>query len=76
MTFAEHLALGAGTEAGISAIAGGGKKYPAGLTAVAVVAAFKEGADAVAGKDSKKQAAWHALSIVLGAGIVAGAWHR
>ena len=73
--FIGHLAIGAGTEAGISAIAGGPRKWPAGLTAATVVAAFKEGSDAVAGRDTRKQATVHALMIVAGAGIVALAWH-
>jgi hypothetical protein len=67
----EHLAIGAGTEVGISQIAGGAGKYPAGISAAAIVAGFKEGADASSGRDTKKQAAFHAISIVVGAGIAA-----
>lgn len=67
--------LGAGTEVAISQIAGGPKKYAAGVSAAAIVAAFKEGADAEAGRDTPRQAAWHAFSIVLGAGIMAAARH-
>jgi len=73
--FLEHLAIGAGTEVGISQAAGGSQKYTAGLLAAAGVAGFKEGADAWAGRDTKKQAAWHALSIVLGAGIAVAIKH-
>ena len=74
-SFAGHLALGAAVEPGIAAIAGGRQKYAAGLSAAALVAAFKEASDALAGRDTRKQAAWHAFSVLLGAGIVAGAWH-
>src|SRR5215471_17050944 len=66
-----HLAIGAGTEVAVSQAAGGGKKWPAGLLAAGAVAGFKEGADAQAGRDTKKQAVIHALTIVAGAGAAA-----
>lgn len=71
----EHLALGAGTEIAISQSAGGANHYPAGLVGAGLVAGFKEGSDAVSGRDSKKMAALHALTIVAGAGIAALVWH-
>ena len=73
---AEHVALGAGTEVAVSQVAGGPRKYWAGITAAGIVAGFKEGTDAVAGRDTKKQAAWHALTIMAGAGIAAAARHK
>jgi hypothetical protein len=75
LTFLEHLALGAGSQGTVQAIAGGRTKYAAGLSATALVAGFKEGADATAGRDTKKQAVFHALSILSGAAIVAASWH-
>lgn len=71
LAFGEHLALGAGTEAGISYAAGGEAKWPAGLAAAALVAGFKEGADASADRDTKRQAAFHAFSVLLGGVIIA-----
>ena len=53
--------------------AGGDSKWKAGIAAAGLVAAFKEGADAVAHRDTRKQAAWHAFSILVGAGIAAAA---
>lgn len=72
---AEHVSLGAGIELGMSEIAGGKHKYPVGLSAAALVAGFKESADAIAGADTRKQAAWHATCIMIGAGIAAGVRH-
>ena len=75
----EHLALGAGTEVGISQLAGGPQKYTAGIVATGAVAGWKEGTDALDKDrktgDTKKQAAWHAFSILAGAGIVAAIRH-
>lgn len=71
----EHLAIGAGTEVGISELAGGSDKYAAGITAAALVAAFKEGTDAAAHKDTKRSAFIDAMEIVFGAGIVAAIRH-
>jgi hypothetical protein len=68
----EHLALGSGTEVAVSYAAGGPRKYGAGILAAGLVAGFKEGADAVAKRDTKKEAAFHALTIVAGAGIAIG----
>ena len=75
LKFIEHAAIGAGVEIGISQAAGGSQKYVAGLLAAGTVAGFKEGSDARSGRDSKKQAAWHAFSILVGAGIAAGLKH-
>jgi len=72
---AEHVSLGAGTEIAVSQAAGGPKKYLAGISAAGIVAVVKEGSDVVAGRDTKKEAAWHALTIVAGAGIAAAARH-
>lgn len=72
---AEHLALGAATEIGVSQLADGPSKYAAGIVAAGVVAGFKEGTDARDKRDTKKQAAWHAFSILAGAGIMAEARH-
>jgi hypothetical protein len=74
-TTAEHVSLGAGVEIGIAQAAGGPHKYAAGLLAAGAVAGFKEGADAVAGRDTKKQAIWHAFSVMAGAGIAASVRH-
>jgi hypothetical protein len=71
-----HLGLGAGVEIGVSQAAGGPQKYGAGLLASGLVAGFKEASDAIAGRDTKKQAIFHALTIVAGAGIAAAAWHK
>jgi hypothetical protein len=68
-TVFEHLALGAGTEIAVSQAAGGSKKYGAGILAAGIVAGFKEGADAVAKRDTKKEAAIHALTILAGAAV-------
>lgn len=76
LTALEHLALGAGTEVAVSQAAGGPQKYQAGLLASGIVAGFKEGADAVAGRDTKKQAFLHAITIIGGAGIAALAYHK
>jgi len=73
---AEHVAIGAGTEVAVSQVAGGARKWPAGLVAAGAVAGFKEGSDAVAGRDTKKQAALHALTIVAGAGAAILAKHK
>jgi len=72
---AAHFALGAGTELAVSQAAGGPRKYGAGILAGGAVGAFKEGADAQAGRDSKKKAALHAFTILAGAGIAAAAKH-
>jgi len=71
----EHVSLGAGTEIAVSQTAGGPKKYLAGISAAGIVAVVKEGSDVIAGRDTKKEAAWHALTIVAGAGIAAAARH-
>jgi len=52
----------------------GWKWYP-GIIAGGAVAGFKEGADAEAGRDTKKKAAWHALTILAGAGAVVAFKH-
>lgn len=69
---AEHVSLGAATELGV-AHAGARRHadWAAGLVAVGVVAAAKEGSDAIAGRDTIRQAAWHASMIALGGGIAA-----
>jgi hypothetical protein len=72
---AEHVSLGAGVEIAVSQVAGGAHKYPAGILAAGLVAGFKEGSDAVAGRDTKKQAAWHAFCILAGAGSAAAVKH-
>lgn len=74
---AEHVSLGAGTELGMYEIAGGSsrRRVAVGLSTAALVAGFKESADAVSGADTKKQAAWHAFSILAGAGIAAAVKH-
>jgi hypothetical protein len=68
-----HLAIGAGV---YSAVSGpiDWKWYP-GTIATGAVAGFKESADAIAGRDTKKQAVIHALTILAGAGAVAIAKH-
>lgn len=73
--FAEHVALGVGVELGISQIAGGGpnRRMAAGLSSAALVAGFKEGSDAISGRDTRREAAWHAFSQMIGAAIAAGA---
>jgi hypothetical protein len=71
----EHLAIGAGVEIGVSQAAGGSRKYAAGLIAAGAVAGFKEGSDAVAGRDTKKMAAIHALTILAGAGFAVAVKH-
>jgi hypothetical protein len=71
----EHLAIGAGVEIGISQAAGGSHKYAAGLIAAGTVGGFKEGSDAVSGRDTKKRAAIHALTILAGAGIAVAVKH-
>jgi hypothetical protein len=76
LTFIEHLALGAGTEIAVSQVAGGPRKYGAGLLGAGITAGFKEGADWQAGRDTKKKAIRHFLMIALGAGIAAAAWHK
>ena len=65
---AEHMAIGAGTEVGISQLAGGSQKVTAGVTASAAVAVAKEGSDYHNKKDSLKMAVIHALEIMAGAG--------
>ena len=72
MNLAEHLALGAGAELGTSRAAGNFRNWPPGLVAVGLVAGFKEGADAISGRDTKREAIFHALSILAGAGIAIG----
>jgi hypothetical protein len=72
---AEHVSLGVGVEITVSRVAGGPNKYAAGIVAGGLVAGFKEGSDAVAGRDTKKQAAWHAATILAGAVIAAAAKH-
>jgi hypothetical protein len=72
---AEHVSLGAGVELGVAYAAGGPKKYGAGILAAGLVATFKESADAIAGRDTKKQAALHALTQLAGAGIAAAINH-
>jgi hypothetical protein len=72
---AEHVSIGVGVEIAVSRTAGGPGKYPAGILAAGVVAGFKEGSDAVAGRDTRGQAAWHAFCILAGAGIAAAAKH-
>lgn len=71
----EHALLGAGAEISVSQAAGGAQKWQAGLLAAGITAGFKEGADAVAHRDTPKRAALHAVEIVIGAGAAALAWH-
>ena len=71
----EHLGIGAGTEVGISELAGGPQKYAAGITAAALVAAFKEGSDVRAHRDTKRSGFVDALEIIAGAGIAAAIRH-
>jgi hypothetical protein len=71
----EHISVGTGVEIAVSRTAGGPNKFVAGIVAGGLVAGFKEGADAVAGRDSKKMAAIHALYILAGSGIAAAASH-
>jgi len=75
LRFLGHLAIGAGTEVAVSQVAGGAQKWPSGIVATGAVAGFKEGADAQAGRDTRKQAVWHALTILAGAGIAAAIKH-
>lgn len=75
LTAVEHISLGAGVEIGVSRLAGGPNKYTAGIVAAGLVAGFKEGSDAVAGRDTKKQAACHAFIQIAGAGLAAGIKH-
>lgn len=75
VTLAEHVSLGAAVEVGVSQVAGGPQKFEAGLLAAGLVAGFKESADAIAGRDTRKQAAIHALEIVAGAGVMAAVRH-
>ena len=72
----EHVSFGAGVEIGMSQAAGGPSHVAMGMGSAAIVAGLKEYADYQAGKDTKKQAITHALTIVAGAGIAAGAWHK
>jgi hypothetical protein len=51
LKFLEHAGLGAAVELGISQAAGGSSKYGAGVLSAGVVAGFKEGSDAIAGRD-------------------------
>jgi len=71
---AEHLAIGAGVQLAVSQAAGG--RWQPGLIAAGAVAAFKEGTDALDGKDTRGMAALHALTILAGAGITAVATER
>ena len=66
---AEHLAIGAGVQFGVQRAAHG--QWQPGLIAAGAVAAFKEGTDALDGRDTKKMAALHALTIFAGASVVA-----
>ncbi len=68
--------MGAGTEMVVAQAADSQSKIAPGILAAGIVAGFKEGADAVARRDTKRMAAWHAFSILLGAGISAAAWRR
>jgi hypothetical protein len=52
----------------------GWRWYP-GIIAAGATAGFKEGADAVADRDSRKMAILHALTILAGAGAVAAFKH-
>lgn len=74
---AEHVALGGGVELGMSQVAGGSsaRRVAVGLSSAALVAGWKEGSDAVCGSDTKKQAAWHAATQMLGAGAAAAIKH-
>lgn len=71
----EHLAIGAGSYAALGALAGPDRRWRVGLSGAALVAGWKEGTDAYNGKDSRKMAIFHALTILGGAGIVAAFWH-
>ena len=72
---AEHMAIGAATEVGISQLAGGSQKVAAGVTAAAAVAVAKEGSDYHNKKDSLKMAIIHAIEIVAGAGAAVAIKH-
>jgi hypothetical protein len=71
----EHVTLGAGIEIGTSQAAGGANHVAVGMTSTAIVAGLKEYADYQTGKDTFKMTIIHALEVVGGAGIAAGAWH-
>lgn len=72
LTVIEHVSLGAGTQAAVSYTANAQHpNWQAGLVGVGIMAAVKEGSDVVSGRDTKKQAAVHALTILAGAGVVA-----
>ena len=72
---AEHVSIGVGVEIAVSRAAGGPNKYAAGIIAAGAVAGFKEGADAIAGRDTRGQAAWHAATILAGGVIAAAVKH-
>jgi len=72
--FLEHVAIGAGVYATVSGTAGW-KPVP-GLLGAGLIAGFKESSDAIAKRDTKKQAAFHAVSILIGAGITAAIKHK
>lgn len=63
----EHVALGVGVQIAVEK-AGGSPR--AGFVATALVAGFKEGSDALSGRDLKKSAAVDAIEIVAGSGVV------
>lgn len=71
----EHMALGASIEIAVSNRAGGPQKYQAGLLAASLVASFKEGADVLGHKDTKKSAALDTSEILAGAVAAAGVRH-
>lgn len=71
----EHLLLGAGCYGALYAIAGSGRQGAVAGSGCALVAGAKEGSDAYAGRDTRKQAVIHAITILAGAGAVAAFKH-
>jgi hypothetical protein len=60
----------------VSGASGKFSNWPPGVVATGFVAGFKEGADAVAHRDTKKQAIFHALTILAGAAAMAWGVHE
>lgn len=73
--FAEHLALGAGSYAGLAAVAGNQRRWQVGISGTALMAGIKEWNDWHDHKDSPKAAWFHFGSILAGASAVAAFWH-
>lgn len=73
---AEHLAIGAGSCAAITALDHGAHpRWAPCIATTALVAGFKEGSDANNGQDTRKEAIRHALMILAGGGATAALWH-